>query len=152
MTLDSNRKIVLITSLVLGISSLILSPTYSIFINQSTCELSPFSCVSGVKFIGGEATYSVPGSLILVPLLLLRGGRKTILLVLLLSIFSLLGTWWGMGFAPLVRTLSLARTPECYLFGGNCLDHNLFHLSHIPFYLIMVIFSYRAYVSMKPRM
>lgn len=151
MALDANRKIVLLTSLVLGTSTLIITPVYSIFINQSTCKLSSFSCVSGVKFIGGEATYSVPGSLVLIPLLLLRGGRKAILIALALSIFSLPSTWWGMGFPPFIRTLSLARTPECYIFGGDCLDHNLYHLSHIPFYVIMSIFSYRAYVSQKPK-
>lgn len=145
MAVDFNRRAILLTSLALGIYTLLIVPVYSLFINPRVCEVSPFTCLSGVKFLGGESPLILIFSLVTIPLLATKGRRNGALAVLVLNLIFVTTEWRSVGLPPLVQALSFARPMRCYLFGGNCLDHNLFHLSHIPFYLVMAFYSYRAY-------
>lgn len=149
MELNSNRKTILLTSFVLGIYTLLIVPIYSMFMNQHICEPSPFSCVNGVKFFGGESPLLIIVSLLIVPALTVHSGTKSIIVISIVNILLFLLDWSGMRYPPFLLPLSFKRTPSCYLFRDNCLDHNFFHLSHIPFYLVMIFFSYRAYRSIE---
>jgi len=75
----------LVTTLSLGIYLIVVFPIYSVYVNLQVCQLPPFSCVDGVKFTGGEAQYAAPASMLVFPLLILRGGRWEMLLLFVAS-------------------------------------------------------------------
>lgn len=129
---------------------MLITPIYSVFINPSICSLSPSTCVNGVKIAGGEAPLVFFASLVVIPLLVWKGGRGMNLAVFgltaALAFFDLL----GLGADGFVYGFSFGRSPVCYLFAGNCLDHNFFHLSQIPFYAAIAFLSYRENRMLRP--
>ena len=147
--LDALQKSILALSVALGIYTLIITPLYSIFINPSICSLSPSTCVNGVKITGGEAPFVFFPALVVIPLLIRKGGKEMNLVVLgltgLLALFDLS----GFSRAAFSQGLSFAQSPGCYLFAGNCLDHNLFHLSQFPFYAAILLFGYMEHRKLK---
>ncbi len=96
---------------------------------------------------GGGLVGAVAGLVIIVAIsiIFIRNRSVDVALSLisagLLLVDSRIFTFLTMGF------LSFEKTAGCTLTGGNCLDHNLFHLSHVPFYLVMIVFGYRAHRS-----
>lgn len=149
MALDRDRRVLLATSIAYGLYPLILTPVYSIFVNPEICQLSPATCVDGVKFAGGEALLLVPIGLLVFPLMIMRGGSWGIVSVFVVSL--LLGIFGSFEYVAglLLGFKSLARMQGCYLYRGNCLDHNIFHASQFPFLLILLVFSLRTSISGK---
>lgn len=151
MQLDGLQRSILALSFALGVYTLVVTPLYSIFINPSICNLSPSTCVNGVKITGGEAPFVFFPALVVIPLLIRKGGKGMNLGVIglagLLALFDLAGFSRG----AFVQGISFASSPGCYLFAGNCIDHNLFHLSQLPFYAAILILGYVEHQKLKDR-
>ncbi len=126
------RTVLLAASITLGLYSLLSIPIYWLV------RFHRFS------ILRGETSLLVLAFLVVVPLLLRFERRAALSVVLVLNVLLLLLDWSDIGFAPFGSPRSFSRPSWCSIVRGNCLDHNLFHLSHVPFYLVMVAVSLLA--------
>lgn len=159
--LDSDRKRVFVTSLGFGIYTLLIVPIYfSLPIYRIIDPLSSeilaehTTRFGGIILFGGESTLLVLFFLVIIPLLILQGSRWAILATVVINGFFIpvepIGILF-LSFPPIpgFPTPYFERIEGCTLISCG-LDHTLFHLSHLPFYAVMIFFSLRAYRSKGP--
>jgi hypothetical protein len=164
------RKRVLFTSLALGVFVLLVVPIHSTFIADpraladerylfAACRLGfPFTIPGSVcpRVVAGESPFLFFYYLVAVPLLLIRGRTRTMLIIAVLSlIFALLQgvfvfytifptSLFPPNLNPDLLTSPFERDPTtCWLVMCG-VDHTLFHLSQVPFLLALAFFGYRA--------
>ena len=107
------------------------------------------------RVFAGESPLTVLYALILVPLLLLRSGARTMLTVAILSLVFALGQVPAAFYATFPSALDPASNPSPFRREPGCglvlcgLDHTLFHLSQMVLLLAMAFNSYRAYQAMR---
>jgi hypothetical protein len=166
----SARNRVLWTSLALGAFALLAVPILSAFITDpgaladeryvfAACRypfpLAPeFACP---RVFAGESPFMVLYALVIVPLLLIRGGTRTMLTIAALSlIFALVqiaapfytalpSALFPLNLNPDLLPSAFQREPATCGLVLCGLDHSLFHFAQAPFLLILAYFGYRAY-------
>lgn len=168
------RKKILFASLVLGAFVLLAVPIHSAFVADpgaltdeqyvfAACRwpfpLAPTSVCPQV--FAGESPGMVLYALVVVPLLLIRGGARTMLTIAALSlIFALLQVlatfYTALPSALFPRDLNPELLPSAFERDpATCglvlcgLDHSLFHFAQVPFLLILAFFGYRAYQALR---
>ena len=167
----SARKWVLFASLALGIFALLVVPIHSAFIADpgalthenyvwAACRLgNPLPLPEPIcpRFFAGESPFTVLYALVIVPLLLIRGGARTMLTIAILSLtFALLQTLFAdypiLPASPFPPDLNPHQLPSPFERApATCglvmcgLDHTLFHFAQMPFLLALAFFAYRAY-------
>lgn len=166
----SARKRVLLTSLALGIFVLLAVPIHSSFVADSgaladeryifaACRfpfpLAPESVCPRV--FAGESPGMVLYALVIVPLLLIRGGTRTMLTIVILSLaFALVqvvaafytalpSAFFPPELNPDLLPSAFERDPATCGLVLCGLDHSLFHFAQVPFLLVLAFFGYRAY-------
>lgn len=172
--LRSARKRVLLISLTLGIFVLLAVPIHSASIADTgaltderyvfaACKW-PFPLVpesACPQILAGESPFMVLYALVIVPLLLIRGGAKTMLTIAVMSlVFALVQiaapfyTALPSAFFPpelnpdLLPSAFQSDPATCGLVLCG-LDHSLFHFSQAPFLLALAFFSYQAYRAVR---
>jgi hypothetical protein len=172
--LRSARKRVLLTSLALGIFVVLAVPTHSVFIADpgaltderyvfAACNW-PFPLVPESvcpQALAGESPFMVLYTLVIVPLLLIRGGAKTMRTIAVLSlVFTLVqlaaafytvlpSAFFPPELNPDLLPSAFERDPAtCGLVLCGS-DHSLFHFAQVPFLLALALFSYRAYRAVR---
>lgn len=90
-------------------------------------------------------------SLVVVPLLMIRPGARTMLAVaaggLAFALFQIVSAFYATfpsALDPGYRPSPFERESGCGLVLCG-LDHTLFHFAHLPFVLAITYFGYRAY-------
>lgn len=165
------RKRVLWTSLALGAFALLAVPIHSAFVADpraltnenyvwAACRLGlPFTIPGSVcpRLFAGESPDMVLYALVIVPLLLVRGGARTMLTITILSlIFTLVqvvavfyqllpASPFPPDLNPHLLPSPLERAPETCGLVMCGLDHTLFHIAQLPLLLALALSSYRAY-------
>jgi hypothetical protein len=170
----SARKRVLWTSLALGIFVLLAVPTHSVFIADpgaltderyvfAACRW-PFPLVpesACPQVLAGESPLMVLYALVIVPLLLVRGGAKTMRTIAVLSlVFALVqiaapfymalpSPFFPPELNPDLLPSAFQSDPATCGLVLCGLDHSLFHFAQAPFLLALAFFSYRAYRAVR---
>jgi hypothetical protein len=99
------------------------------------------------QVFAGESPGMVLYALVIVPLLLVRGGARTVLTIAVLSlVFALVQL-----VAALYTVLPSAfeRDPATCGLVLCGLDHSLFHFAQVPFLPVLAFFSYRAFRALR---
>jgi hypothetical protein len=170
----SARTKVLWISLVLGAFVLFVVPIHSAFVADpriltderyvlAACNW-PFPLAPGSvcpQVLAGESPFMVLYALVVVPLLLIRGGAKTMLTIGVLSlVFALVqiaaafytalpSAFFPPELNPDLLPSAFERDPATCGLVLCGLDHSLFHFAQAPFLLILAFFGYRAYRTMR---
>jgi hypothetical protein len=165
----------LAVSLALGVFVLLAVPIHSAFIAETgvlsdqryvfaACRY-PFPLAPDAvcpEVFAGESPFMVLYALVVVPLLLIRGGPKTTLAIALLSLaFALIQV--GAAFYTALpseffpRTLNPELLPSAFERDpATCglvlcgLDHSLFHFAQVPLLLALSVLGYRANREAQP--
>jgi hypothetical protein len=171
----SERKKVLFASLVLGIFALLVVPIHSAFVADpraltdehyvwAACRLgNPLPLPEPIcpRAFAGESPFTILYTLVIVPLLLIRGRARTMLTIAILSLtFALLqgmfvfytilpSSLFPPDLNPNLLPSPFERDPATCGLVMCGLDHSLFHLSQVPFLLALAFFSYRAYRALR---
>jgi hypothetical protein len=95
------------------------------------------------QVFAGESPGMVLYALVIVPLLLVRGGARTVLTIAVLSLVFALVQLVAALYTVLPSTFE--RDPATCGLVLCGLDHSLFHFAQAPFLLVLAFFSYRAY-------
>jgi hypothetical protein len=171
----SARKRVLFASVALGIFALLVVPIHSAFIADSraladehyvwaACRLgNPLPLPGPVcpRLFAGESPFTVLYALVIVPLLLVRGRARTMLTIAISSLtFALLQGVFAdypiLPSSPFPQYLNPDLPPSPFERApATCglvmcgLDHTLFHVAQMPFFLALAFFGYRAYREIR---
>jgi hypothetical protein len=171
--LRSARRRVLLTSLALGIFVLLAVPIHSAFVADPRALVDeqyvfaacnwPFPLAPEPvcpRVFAGESPGMVLYALVIVPLLLIRGGARTMLTIAILSLtFALVqiaaafytalpSAFFPPELNPGLLPSAFERDPATCGLVLCGLDHSLFHFAQVPFLLALAFFSYRAYREM----
>jgi hypothetical protein len=170
----SARKRVLLTSLALGIFVLLAVPIHSAFVADprvlvderyvfAACNW-PFPLAPEPvcpRLFAGESPGMVLYAVVIMPLLLVRGGARTMLTIAILSLsFTLVqlgaafytalpSTFFPPELNPGLLPSAFERDPATCGLVLCGLDHSLFHFAQVPLLLALAFFSYRAYREMR---
>ncbi len=165
----AHRRALVIT-LALGIFVLLIVPTYNAFVADTrvltdeqyitpACRWPlPFSVIPEPvcpRIFAGESPLMVLYSLVVVPLLLLRGGARMMLTITVLSLVLALVQVFGAFFATFPSALNPTFYPSPLQREFGCglvlcgLDHTLFHFSQMLLLLAMAFFAHRAYRAIR---
>jgi len=113
------------------------------------------------RVFAGESPGMVLYTLVIVPLLLVRGGTRTMLTIAILSLtFALVqiaspfytalpSAFFPPELNPGLLPSAFERDPATCGLVLCGLDHSLFHFAQVPFLLALAFFSYRAYREMR---
>jgi hypothetical protein len=164
------RKKILFASLALGAFVLLAVPIHSAFVADpgaltdkqyvfAACRwpfpLAPASVCPQV--FAGESPGMVLYALVVVPLLLIRGGARTMLTIAVLSLtFALVqvlavfytalpSALFPLDLNPELLPTAFERDPATCGLVLCGLDHSLFHFAQVPFLLTLAFFGYRAH-------
>jgi hypothetical protein len=109
-----------------------------------------------LRIFAGESPFMVLYALVIVPLLLIRGGAKTMLTTAVLSlVFALVqmaspfhtvmpSSFFPPELNPDLLPSAFEQEPATCGLVLCGLDHSLFHFAQVPFLLALAFFSYRA--------
>jgi hypothetical protein len=113
------------------------------------------------RVFAGESPFMVLYALILVPLLLIRGGARTMLTIAVLSLtFALVqiaaafyaalpSAFFPPALNPDLLPSAFQRDPATCGLVLCGLDHTFFHFSQAPFLLALAFFGYKAYRTIR---
>ena len=105
----------------------------------------------------GESPLTALYCLVVVPLLLLGGGPRTLLAVVVLSLALALVQIFGAFFATFPSALDPDFYPSPFRREAGCglvlcgLDHTLFHLIQMLLLVALAFFAYRAHAALATR-
>src|SRR5918999_1104798 len=166
MQLRSSARNVLLVSLALGAFVVLIVPLYSAFVadprvltdEQYVTPACGWPLSSPVIpepvcpcLFAGESPLTVLYCLVVVPLLLLGGGPRTLLAIVMLSLALALVQVFGAFFATFPSALDPGFYPSPFQREAGCglvlcgLDHTLFHFVQMLLLLAMAFFAYRAH-------
>lgn len=173
--LRAARRKVLWIALALGFVVLLAVPIHSAFLADpralsseryvfAACRLGlPLPLPGSVcpRVVAGESPFLLLYALVVVPLLLIRGGARTMLTIAILSlIFALLQGMFAYypifpsslvppNLNPDLLPSPFERDPATCGLVLCGVDHTLFHLAQVPFLLALAFFGYRAYLALR---
>ena len=170
--LRSTARNVLLISLALGAFVVLIVPLYSAFVadprvltdEQYLLPACGWPLPSPVipeplcpYLFAGESPLTALYALIVVPLLLLGGGPRTLLAVAVLSLALALVQIFGAFFTTFPSAFDPGFYPSPFQREAGCglvlcgLDHTLFHLIQMLLLLAMALFAYRAHRTTAAR-